>query len=137
MVKLYIQNNEVDLFPDETIVITSRIKDIRDVSKVFTDFTQTFEIPASGRNNRVLERYFDNSLIAADSVTNINISTNFKNKVPAEISIDGISYKEGYIKYNKATFKNGKFKNRGCFEFFTQKYNLNRIVFLINIVFRI
>jgi hypothetical protein len=38
---------QVDLFEDETISVTSKIQDIRDISKVFTDFSQSFTLPAS------------------------------------------------------------------------------------------
>ena len=44
---------QVDLFEDETISVTSKIQDIRDISKVFTDFSQSFTLPASKKNNKI------------------------------------------------------------------------------------
>ena len=101
MVKLYINGNEMDMFEDETILITSKLKDVRDISRVFSDFTQQFNIPASGRNNVVLQKFYDNSLYALDAI-------DYTKKQPCEIEIDGIIYKKGLIKYDKAVFQKGK-----------------------------
>ena len=51
-VVLYIKDNSgnyqlTEMFKDETITITSKLQDVRDISKVFTDFSQPFTIPAS------------------------------------------------------------------------------------------
>ncbi len=48
-VLLYIKDSdgtfqEVDLFEDETITVTSKIQDIRDIAKIFTDFSQSFTL---------------------------------------------------------------------------------------------
>ena len=43
---------QVDLFEDETISVTSKIQDIRNISKVFTDFSQSFTLPASKKRIR-------------------------------------------------------------------------------------
>ena len=42
---LYIKNNEgvfkrMDMFNDETVVLKSQIQDIKDVGKIFTDFSR-------------------------------------------------------------------------------------------------
>ena len=39
-VQLYIENQKLDLFSDESIEINSKIQDLRDIGKIFTDFTQ-------------------------------------------------------------------------------------------------
>ena len=49
----YDEYQRVDLFDDETISVTSKIQDIKDVSKVFTDFSQSFTLPASKTNNKI------------------------------------------------------------------------------------
>ena len=40
--QLYINNQKVDLFSDESVSLTETIQNIKDVSKVFTDFTKPF-----------------------------------------------------------------------------------------------
>ena len=35
----------------------SPIQDIRNISKVFTDFTRTFNVPASKNNNKIFKHF--------------------------------------------------------------------------------
>ena len=51
-IQLYIGGKQVELFKDESITLTQSIQDIRDISKVFTDYTRTFNVPASKNNNK-------------------------------------------------------------------------------------
>ena len=53
--QLYIGTERVDLFKDETVSLTQTIKNVKDLAKVFTEFTQTFSVPAS----RVTIRYLN------------------------------------------------------------------------------
>ena len=62
--QLYIEDNEgnyplVDLFDDETVSLTSTIKDVKDIGKVFTDYSQTFTVPASDTNNKIFRHYYN------------------------------------------------------------------------------
>ena len=45
--QLYIEGKQVELYKDESISLTQSIQDIKDISKVFTDYTKTFNVPAS------------------------------------------------------------------------------------------
>ena len=47
IIQLYIQGTKVDMFDDESVSITQTIKNTKDISQVFTEFTQTFNLPAS------------------------------------------------------------------------------------------
>ena len=62
-VQIYINDQRIDLFSDEGIQITSRINDVRDISKVFTDFTQDFSIPASATNNKLFKHFYNVDII--------------------------------------------------------------------------
>ncbi len=53
----YDEYQMVDLFDDETISVTSKIQDIKDVSKIFTDFSQSFTLPASKTNNKIFAHF--------------------------------------------------------------------------------
>ena len=44
----------LDLFNDEKISITSQIGNANDIGKLYTDYTQSFTIPASKNNNQIL-----------------------------------------------------------------------------------
>jgi surface protein len=89
----------VDFFDFETIEVNSGIQDFRDISKVFTDYSQTFSIPASRKNNSILKHYY-----------NISIENGFDARIKqrAEIHLNGILWKVGYIRLTKSTIKNGK-----------------------------
>ena len=94
IIQLYIQGQRMDLFADETISVTSSIQNSRDISKIFTDFSQSFTIPASKNNNKVLKHYY-NTTIAEGS------------------SIDARKKLDGYIELNHALFKKGKIRVDG------------------------
>lgn len=51
--QLYIGTERVDLFKDESVSLTQTIKNVKDLAKVFTEFTQTFSVPASSVNNKI------------------------------------------------------------------------------------
>ena len=48
---LYIGNdlpdNRVDQFKDESVSFTQTIQNVKDIKKIFTEFTKTFALPAS------------------------------------------------------------------------------------------
>ena len=61
-VQLYIESEdgvmtEIELFQDESITLTQTLQNIKDISKVFTDFSKTFSVPASKSNNKLFEHY--------------------------------------------------------------------------------
>ena len=54
----------LDLFEDEQITLTQTIQDIRDIEKVFTDFSKTFNLPASSVNNKLFKHYYRRDLVS-------------------------------------------------------------------------
>ena len=61
--QLYIQDQRVELFDDESVSLTQTIQNIRDISKVFTDFTKPFTLPASDVNNKIFRHYYRFNLV--------------------------------------------------------------------------
>ena len=51
--QLYIGTERLELFKDETVSLTQTIQNVKDIKKIFTEFTQTFSIPASKTNNKI------------------------------------------------------------------------------------
>jgi hypothetical protein len=49
----------LDLFKDEKISITSQIGNANDIGKLYTDYTQSFNIPASKNNNQILSHWYE------------------------------------------------------------------------------
>ena len=58
-VDLYIDGQRADLFQDENIEINLSVQNIKDISKVFGDFTNSFSIPASKANNKIFKHYYN------------------------------------------------------------------------------
>src|SRR5690554_2700594 len=86
---IYVNNELLDTFKDEVIQVASTVKQLSDISKVFTDFSQSFNIPASPKNNRILKHYYD---------FNIKNPLDTRNKLPAYIQLDGIDFVNGFIR---------------------------------------
>ena len=60
--ELYISNERVDLFDFEAVNLNQKIKDVRDISKIFTDYSQSFKVPASSNNNRIFKHYYNSGI---------------------------------------------------------------------------
>jgi hypothetical protein len=101
---LYIKDKDgnyqqMEMFSDETITITSKIQDVRDISKVFTDFTQPFTVPASKENNKVFQHWY-----------NYNIDEGFDNRIKKDalLELDYSPYKRGKIQLQSVNLKDNK-----------------------------
>jgi len=91
---------QVDLFEDETISVTSKIQDVRDISKVFTDFSQSFTLPASKKNNKIFKHFY-NYFISEGAF-------DARKKVEAVLEINYIPFRRGKIFLNGVKMKNNK-----------------------------
>ena len=89
--------SSVDINTDVNITIKDKIKDSKDVGKVFTAYSNQFKLPASKTNNRVFKRF-----------SNPNIFDGFdpRRKYDALIKLNGTDFKKGYIKLNSVNLKN-------------------------------
>jgi hypothetical protein len=97
-VSIYIQGKQLDLFKDENIEINLSVKNISDISKVVTDFTQGFTIPASPTNNQILTYWFDADV---DGTFNGNL------RVDAYLEVNSLPYKSGVIQLDNCKLKKG------------------------------
>lgn len=65
-VGLYIYINDVakriELFEDEKISINSSVQNASDISKVYTDFSQSFTVPANYHNNAIFSHWYESSI---------------------------------------------------------------------------
>jgi hypothetical protein len=98
-VSLYIDGTKVDLFQDENISLTQSIQNVRDISKVFANFTQTFTIPASKVNNKVFKHYY-----------NFSIENGFdaRKKVDASIELNYLPFQKGKVQLIGVSLKNNE-----------------------------
>lgn len=92
----------LDLFKDEKISLTSSIQNINDLSKVFTDYSQSFTIPASKANNQIFN-YWNES--------GVNDGFDQRIRYDAIIEINTIPFKKGQIQIEKANEKNNRIES--------------------------
>ena len=100
-IQLYIGDERVDLYGDETISITDSIKNAKDISKVFTTFSQQFTVPASKTNNKIFKHYYNYDI---DSLYDFDA----RKKADARIELNHLPFKNGKIKLDGADLKNNK-----------------------------
>jgi hypothetical protein len=105
-VGIYISIGEVskriELFSDEKISVTSSIQNIADISKIYTDFSQSFTVPATKNNNAIFSHWYDNSLVN---------SYDARRRKNAYIELDTIPFRNGKIQLESASMKDGKPEN--------------------------
>ena len=97
--QLYLGSDRIDLFGDETVSVTQTIQNVKDIAKVFTDFSKTFSVPASKKNNLLFKHYY-----------NFNIVGGFDalNKVAGSIELNSIPFKSGFIRLEGVDLKKEK-----------------------------
>jgi len=98
--------SKLELFNDEKIELTSSIQNIQDISKVYTDFTQSFTIPASPINNAILHHFYQSDVDIA--TTNGVYQWNFNFRIRARIEVGLTSFRTGTIMVEKSEIKNGR-----------------------------
>ena len=93
----------LDLFEDEQITLTQTIQDIRDIEKVFTDFSRTFNLPATSVNNKLFKHYYRRDLVS-DAIPDGIFDAN--SKLDAILELNYKPFKAGYIVMNGVKLKN-------------------------------
>lgn len=96
--EIYIGDYKVDLFKDENIEFNSSVANTEDITKINTDYTKSFTVPASDRNNFLFKHYYN---------ADIDNTFDARVKVSGEIKIDGFPFKIGRFRLEKVAVKNG------------------------------
>jgi hypothetical protein len=92
----------IETFKDEKVSITSSIQNVNDISKVFTDYSQTFSIPASTNNDRIFKHWYENTVTNGfDQRINYN----------GFIEIDTLIFRFGRWRLDSVKIKNGRPEN--------------------------
>ena len=132
-VDIYVNDYRLDLFNDEEISINLSVQNIQDISKTFTDFTQSFTVPATPINNEIFAFYgntnIEDSTISVpptqliwnewntawntnttawnESVSNNAVPNNFDGRLrqPAQIEINSIPFRSGVIEIEEVQYK--------------------------------
>lgn len=97
-VQIYVEDQRLELFADETMTVNSSTQNIYDIALTFTDISRTFTIPATPHNNAIFEHYYNNDL---------DTTINHSRRRNARIEIDLIPFRTGRIQLEKSAVKNG------------------------------
>ena len=87
------------MFSDESIELTSSIQNVKDISKVFTDYSQSFNVPASNVNNKIFKHYYNNA---------IENGYDARFRSSAIIEINYTPFRKGTVRLNSVKMKNNK-----------------------------
>ena len=98
---LYIKDKDnnyqqAEMFSNETISITSKIQDVKEPDKIFTSFTQAFNIPASKENNKILQHWYN---------SNIEDGFDYRIRKDAILEVNYSPFRRGKIQLKKAVLK--------------------------------
>lgn len=102
MINLYIDNQYVEQFSDETINLTKRVASMESIGSVLSDFTRNFTLPATDSNNEIFSHYYDVS---------VQNGYNPYVKVNAHIESDTIELFRGVIELLSVAFEDGQPKS--------------------------
>ena len=87
------------MFEDETVSLTQSIQNVKDISKIFTDFSKTFSLPASKTNNKIFKHYYNYDIVGG---------FDGRTKKDALIELNSLPFRKGKIKLDGVDLKNNK-----------------------------
>ncbi len=90
------------MFKDENVNITQSIKNVKDIAKIFTEFTKTFTLPASKTNNKIFKHYYNFDIIGGFDA---------RTKKDATLELNYLPFKKGKIKLEGVDLQNRKPKS--------------------------
>ena len=96
-IQLYIEGQRVEMFKDESVILTSTIQNVKQIDKIFTEFSKSFSLPASKTNNKVFKHYYNSDVVGGFDA---------RTKKSAIIELNNLPYKNGYIKLESVGMKN-------------------------------
>jgi hypothetical protein len=131
MVALYIYDfdgqavNRIELFNDEKISITSSIQNFNDIGKLFTDYSQTFTVPASKHNNTIFKHWYESAVGLTNDEDPLDVDFAFDHRIKyyGYIEIDSIPFRDGKFLMQKANKKNN----------FIESYTINFVGNLVQL----
>ena len=86
MVNLYIQGELLDQYADESVEIVSSVLDVHDITKNTGDYSKSFTVPTSKRNNKLFKHWYN---------ATIDGGFDARTRVAGTIDIDGVPFRSG------------------------------------------
>ena len=102
VLELYIDNKRVDLHEGESISYTVTAQDVRDLGKVFGDYSQSFTLPATPNNNKIFKHYY---------MPDLDGGLDANTRLDAFIQISSWLYRSGVIEVESVEMESGRPKH--------------------------
>jgi len=96
-IQLYVEGQRLDMFENEGVSVTDTLKNVKDISKIFTEYSQTFKVPATKINNKVFKHYYN---------TDVQNGYDARVRAQSEIELSRLSFKKGYLKLEGVDLRN-------------------------------
>ncbi len=106
-IQLYIEGQRVDMYKDESVQLTQSIQNVKDIDKVFTEFTKTFTLPASKANNKIFKHYYNFDIVDgfdARTKKNATLELNYLPFKKGKIKLEGVDLQNRRPKSYRITF---------------------------------
>ena len=88
----------VDLMEEELIEVTQVIQDVSDIDELFTDYSRTFNLPASKTNNKIFKHWYNPDIEGFDA----NVFCE------SRIELNHLHFRFGKIQLNEVVMKFGE-----------------------------
>ena len=79
--------------------LNSSVQNVRDITKIFSDFSQSFKVPASPKNNKIFKHYYNVDIVGGFDA---------RKRTDAKLELSGLPFKDGRIELESVTMKGGK-----------------------------
>jgi len=99
--------DQVEFFDFESIELVQSKQDIRDISKVFTEFSRTFTVPASKKNNQIFKHFY-NPNVWRDFPASSGFPFDIRKRVEAQLHLNYNLFKKGRIQLQSANMRGNK-----------------------------
>ena len=88
----------LDLMEEDLISLTQVIQDVKDIEKLFTDYSRTFNLPASKTNNKIFKHWYNPDI------------QGFNNQLfsASKIELNHFEFKTGKIQLNEVVMRHGE-----------------------------
>lgn len=106
-IQVFIEGQRLDLFKDEQVRVTQGVQNVKDISKLFADYSQSFTVPASSNNNAIFKHFYNASIdggfdARTRKLATIDVNTlNFKR---GKITLEDVKIKNGVPEFYRITF---------------------------------
>ena len=108
MVRLYIENKEVELTDDVQFAITSQFEDLSNPTAIINDWSKTVSIPFTQKNNELFGHIYNPDKVIVEGGSSVGIYFNPLKKLDFRLEWNSAVLMQGYAKMNQVKMNGDK-----------------------------